>query len=236
MYDAESGALLRRYRDGEAAVAGFLDDYAFLTQGLLDLYEAQFDLEHLETARRLTEKQVELFEDTAGGGFFGAEAAPDRVFEMKDDYDGAEPAGNSVAVMNLLRLARMTGEARFRQSAEARAGGFRIAALGYALGLAADAGGLRVPDPANRGKSCSWASVASPDTRALMRALSGSLRPKPGGAAGGFRRDATQAGGWYPRNRSHAPRRWTSERVRLPRLRLPGPRFRARRELAALLQ
>jgi uncharacterized protein YyaL (SSP411 family) len=119
LYDEGSGTLLRRYRAGEAAIPGFLDDYALFVQGLLDLYEAQFDLRHLELAVRLTEKQRELFEDAQSGAFFST-AADDRrlVLRVKEDYDGAEPSGNSVAVMNLLRLARMTNRPAFADSAE----------------------------------------------------------------------------------------------------------------------
>jgi uncharacterized protein YyaL (SSP411 family) len=118
MYVAPSGTLLRRYRQGEAAVPGFLEDYALVAQGLLDLYQAQFEVERLEMAARLTRKQMELFEDREGGGFFSAAAARDLVLQVKEDYDGAEPSGNSVAAMNLLRLARMTGRSEFREAAE----------------------------------------------------------------------------------------------------------------------
>ena len=115
----EAGLLLRRYRDGEAAIPGFLDDYAFFAQGLLDLYEADFDLRDLELAVELTEKQLELFEDPQNGAFFSAPAsANDLLLRMKDDYDGAEPSGNSVAILNLLRLARITAREDFRDSAE----------------------------------------------------------------------------------------------------------------------
>jgi len=109
MCHPQSGALLRRYRQGEAAIPAFLDDYALFAQGLLDLYEAQFDRRDLELAIRLTEKQMELFEDPAQGAFF-ASAADDAslVMRVKEDYDGAEPSGNSIAAMNLLRLARFT--------------------------------------------------------------------------------------------------------------------------------
>jgi uncharacterized protein YyaL (SSP411 family) len=170
MYSAESGTLLRRYREGEAAVPGFLDDYAFLTQGLLDLYEAQFDLEHLEAARRLTEKQIQLFEDSARGGFFGAEAAPDLVLEVKEDYDGAEPSGNSVAVLNLLRLARMTGEARFQQSAERALAAFgsRLAATPSALPQMLAACEFLIRKPR---EIVLAGERGAPDTHALMRAL-----------------------------------------------------------------
>jgi uncharacterized protein YyaL (SSP411 family) len=119
MYSVESGYLLRRYRQGEAAIPGFLDDYAMAAQGLLDLYEAQFDLRHLQLAIRLTGKQRELFEDRQHGGFFSTDARDSSLVMMvKEDYDGAEPSGNSVAAMNLLRLARITGRAEFRESAE----------------------------------------------------------------------------------------------------------------------
>ena len=119
LYDAPSGRLLRRYREGDAAIPAFLDDYAMFVQGLLDLYEAQFDRRHLELAARLTEKQIELFEDTESGAFFSTAAGDHRlVLRVKEDYDGAEPSGNSVALMNLVRLARMTNRADFRESAE----------------------------------------------------------------------------------------------------------------------
>ncbi|MEO8591775.1 MAG: thioredoxin domain-containing protein, partial [Candidatus Solibacter sp.] len=119
LYDPATGLLLRRYRAGEAAIPAFLDDYSMFVQGLLDLYEAQFDLRHLELAVRLTEKQRELFEDTENGGFFSSTAgARDLVLRVKEDYDGAEPSGNSVAVSNLLRLALLVNRADFRESAE----------------------------------------------------------------------------------------------------------------------
>jgi uncharacterized protein YyaL (SSP411 family) len=125
-YDPQTGVLLRRYRQGEAAIPGFLDDYAMFVQGLLDLYETQFDYRHLELAIRLTEKQRELFEDREHGAFFSSPADdPTLVMRIKDDYDGAEPSGNSVAVMNLLRLAQMTNRADFRESAERALGALR---------------------------------------------------------------------------------------------------------------
>jgi uncharacterized protein YyaL (SSP411 family) len=119
MHDASAGTLLRRYRQGEAAIPGFLDDYAFFTQALLDLYETDFELRYLSTAVRLVEKQLALFEDTKQGAFFSTAASdPSLVMRMKDDYDGAEPSGNSIAVLNLLRLAQITKRKEFRDSAE----------------------------------------------------------------------------------------------------------------------
>jgi len=119
MYDPATGVLLRRYREGEAAIQGFLDDYALFAQSLLDLYEAQFDRRHLDLAIRVTEKQRELFEDRQNGGFFSsAEGDRSLVLRVKEDYDGAEPSGNSIAALNLLRLGQITGRAEFSESAE----------------------------------------------------------------------------------------------------------------------
>jgi hypothetical protein len=119
MYDAKTGSLLRRYRQQDAAIPGFLDDYALFTQALLDLYETQFDVRYLETAVKLAGKQSELFEDRQHGGFFSTAGGDSSLLiRMKDDYDGAEPSGNSVAALNLLRLAQMTDRQDLRESAE----------------------------------------------------------------------------------------------------------------------
>jgi uncharacterized protein YyaL (SSP411 family) len=136
MYDAASGVLLRRFREGDAAIPGFLDDYALFAQALLDLYEAQFDRRHLDLALRLTEKQRELFEDTSHGAFFSSpEGASGLVLRVKEDYDGAEPSGNSVALGNLLRLGEMANREDLRASAERLLAAFaaRLTALPAAL-------------------------------------------------------------------------------------------------------
>jgi uncharacterized protein YyaL (SSP411 family) len=118
MCDPDTMLLHRRFRDGEAAIPGFLDDYAFLIAALLDLYEAGFDLRHLDTAVTLTRKMRDLFEDPEKGGFFTTAAGDSSlVLRMKDDYDGAEPSGNSIALLDLLRLAHITGRAEFREAA-----------------------------------------------------------------------------------------------------------------------
>ncbi|MBI5556954.1 MAG: thioredoxin domain-containing protein [Deltaproteobacteria bacterium] len=110
LVDRETGALLRRYRQGEAGLAAQLDDYAFLIQGLIDLYESSFVISYLQSAIKLTEKQIELFADQRSGGFFdttGHDAT--LLMRMKNDYDSAEPAANSVAALNLLRLTPLGG-------------------------------------------------------------------------------------------------------------------------------
>jgi uncharacterized protein YyaL (SSP411 family) len=114
-----SGRLLRRYRDGHMAYRGFLDDYAFLVWGLLDLYEAVFDLRYLEEALRLNKEMLDLFWDERQGGcFFTPHDGEQLIVRDKEIYDGAVPSGNSVAVLNLLRLSRMTGDVFLEQKAE----------------------------------------------------------------------------------------------------------------------
>jgi hypothetical protein len=112
MWSSETRTLLRRYRLGEAAIPGFLDDYASFIRALTDLYEAAFDVRDLELALELAARMIELFEDKDQGGFFSTSNQPKEtalLLRMKDDYDGAEPSGNSVAALALLRLERMTG-------------------------------------------------------------------------------------------------------------------------------
>ena len=111
LYDEKSKLLFRNYRDGRSAVEGFADDYAFVVQGLLDLYEASFDVEWLKFATQLQETQDRLFLDAKNGGYFTTSGKDASVLlRMKDDNDSAEPAASSVAALNLLRLAQIRGE------------------------------------------------------------------------------------------------------------------------------
>lgn len=119
MYDPSTGELLRRFCDGEAAVPAFLDDYAFLAQALLDLFEASFESKYLSLTVDLAQRGLARFEDTEQGGFFSTlEGERDLLLRMKDEYDGAEPSGNSVATDVLLRLAHVTGDPEFARRAE----------------------------------------------------------------------------------------------------------------------
>ncbi len=112
------GCLLRRCSEGEARFAGGLDDHAFLVQGLLDLYEADFDLRWLEEAERLNERMLVLFSDEESGTFFDAEAgAADLLVRPRDATDGAAPSGTAVAVKNLLRLSHLLASSELRERA-----------------------------------------------------------------------------------------------------------------------
>jgi hypothetical protein len=125
MWDAQSGQLLRRYRAGDAAIPGFLDDYAGFANALVDLYETTFELRYLEAAGKMADVMRGKFEDREGGGFYStAEGDESLILRMKEDYDGAEPSGNSLAITVLLRLASMMANEGFRQSAMRALGAF----------------------------------------------------------------------------------------------------------------
>jgi uncharacterized protein YyaL (SSP411 family) len=107
LYEEKNKLLYRNYRAGRSDIEGFADDYAFIIQALLDLYEASFDVEWLKFATELQETQDRLFFDEKNGGYFSTSGKDHSVFlRMKDDNDGAEPAASSIAALNLLRLSQ----------------------------------------------------------------------------------------------------------------------------------
>jgi hypothetical protein len=114
----ENGRLCHRLVKGEARVDGFLDDYAFLVLGLIDVYEASFELKYLRSALELTGVMIEEFWDKDAHGFYyTAEDAEEVIARRKETYDGAVPSGNSVAMLNLLRLARLTASPAYEEMA-----------------------------------------------------------------------------------------------------------------------
>jgi uncharacterized protein YyaL (SSP411 family) len=119
--------LLRSYRGTAGATNGFAEDYAFLIQGLLDLYEADFDVRWLQWAGELQVQMNALFADPKGGYFSTEEGAIDILFRMKEDHDGAEPSANSVAAMNLARLGRIFDRKEFQHAASRVLGAFHTA-------------------------------------------------------------------------------------------------------------
>ncbi|MFH1799912.1 MAG: thioredoxin domain-containing protein [Candidatus Omnitrophota bacterium] len=105
----KDGRLMHRYRDGEVAITGFIDDYGFFTQGLYDLYEATFDPRYLGEADFFLKDMFRLFWDPAVGGFFlTGKDAEKLIARTKELYDGAIPSGNSVAILSLFRIGRLT--------------------------------------------------------------------------------------------------------------------------------
>lgn len=173
----EDGSLLHRFRDGAAGITSHLDDYAFLVWGLIELYETTFSVSHLKKALQLTDYMLEHFWDVDGGGlYFTSDEGESLLVRQKENYDGAVPSGNSVAMLNLLRLARITGnsglEQKASQLARAFSGGVRqmpaahtlmMTALDFAIGPAFEV--VIAGDP------------RATDTRALLDALHSRFLP-----------------------------------------------------------
>lgn len=113
------GRLLHRYWEGEASITGFLEDYAFMVWGLIELYQATMDKVYLKKALNLNFLQMGSFMDNEGGFFHTSKDSETLLFRNKDVYDGAIPSGNSVSVLNLLRLARITGNMELEEKAYA---------------------------------------------------------------------------------------------------------------------
>jgi len=114
LYKTDTKTLIRNYREGPSSTSGFCQDYAFLITGLVDLYEASFDIQWLRWAADLQARQNELFWDKNGDGFFNvAEGDKSLLFRTKEEHDGAEPSENSYAALNLQRLGQMLGRSEW---------------------------------------------------------------------------------------------------------------------------
>lgn len=171
------GGLLHRYREGDISVEGNLDDYAFLIWGLIELYQAGFHVPNLQAAMELCEYTRIHFWDEEGGGFYFTSDAQEQILaRTKETYDGAVPSGNSVQLMNLLRLARMTGRTELEERAWRMAKAFGtllrqspsaftqwMISLDFAFGPASEVVIAGEPEAA--------------DTRELLRALRGTFIP-----------------------------------------------------------
>jgi len=119
LYDESRKLLFRNYREGRSHIEGFADDYAFVIQGLIDLYEASFDVEWLKFAIELQKTQDRLFFDEKNGGYFSTSGKDSSMpLRLKDDNDSAEPAASSVTALNLLRLAQFRGDKQLEDRAK----------------------------------------------------------------------------------------------------------------------
>jgi uncharacterized protein YyaL (SSP411 family) len=128
--------LLRRHREGESAYPGYLDDYAFFVWGLIESYEATFEVRFLEEAVAFQDAMVDLFWDEGQGGFFFSGKENEvLIIQSKDAYDGALPSGKSVAALNLVRLGRMIGKPEWEQRADEVLQAFASSIVSYPAGF-----------------------------------------------------------------------------------------------------
>ena len=171
LWDAERRVLYRCFRGGRVSIPGYAEDYAFLTWGLIELFQADGDPGWLRWALDLQACQDELFWDAQGGGWFSTTGAdPSVLLRLKEDYDGAEPSAGSVSAQNLLTLIRLTGDNGLRRRLDDALGRFgpRLGQVARVVPLLASvlssyhAGSSQVVVVGERGR---------PDTLALRRVI-----------------------------------------------------------------
>ncbi|HEY5912097.1 MAG TPA: thioredoxin domain-containing protein [Verrucomicrobiae bacterium] len=177
LWDETTKTLYHRWREGEHDQVQLLDAYAFLILGVIDLYEATLEPECLEFALALSETLLARFYDAANGGFWqGLEGAEDLILRLKQDYDGAEPSGNSVAVLALLKLGRITARKEFTDAAEATLRFFapRLHQVPQALTVLLQALDFWLDEP---GRAVVAGGAGEASTRALVHAIHSVYQP-----------------------------------------------------------
>jgi uncharacterized protein YyaL (SSP411 family) len=178
--DAQTGRLHKRWRRGDAAFPAVLDDYAFFAWGLIELHQATQEPERLAQAAELTELTLKHFGDPEQGGFFLTADDGEQLFlRAKEVYDGAEPSGNSVTCLNLLRLASLLARPEWEAEAERS---FQAFAGAVAQGPAAHSLMMQALDLAvgPRHEVVIAGDPEAKDTQALLRALRSGFHPGAG--------------------------------------------------------
>jgi uncharacterized protein YyaL (SSP411 family) len=171
MHDAD-GRLLRTYNRGQAKLPAHLEDHAFLLEALLTLYEATFDARWFAQARALADEILDRFGDPERGGFFAVAADHELVARRKELEDSPIPAGASSAAFGLLRLAALTGEARYEEAAVGQ-----LALLHTLAPQHPNAFGHLLQAIAFRLARVKEVALVGEDTRALERVVREQLRP-----------------------------------------------------------
>jgi uncharacterized protein len=177
MWQDDRAVLLRRYRNGDAAIEAYAEDYAFLVFGILELFQADGDPEWLEWALALQRAQDRLFWDVHDGGWFSTTGDdPSVLVRMKEEYDGAEPSASGVGAWNLLTLAHLTGDSAYEARARQvfAAFGTRLTSLGRALPFMASALSIAQAPPE---QIVVVGDRDRPETTALWRAANARYRP-----------------------------------------------------------
>jgi hypothetical protein len=177
LWDAKTKTLWHRWRDGERDNVQLMEGYAFLLAGVLDLYEATLASEQFDFAIALAESMMTRFYDAENGGFWqSAAGAKDLILRVKEDYDGAEPSGNSVAILALLKLGRITDRPEFTQAAEKSLRLFanRLQQTPQAVPYMLQALDFSLQEPC---RAVVAGDPGSPQARALLRAIHSVYQP-----------------------------------------------------------
>ncbi len=171
------GRLLHRWRDGEAAVPGLLDDYAFMIWGLIELYGATGEVRWLRRALRLQEVQDTFFHDPEGGGYWMTPADGDALLvRRKEGHDGALPSGNAASLFNLLRLSLLLGRPEYGERARGVLRAFATQVRHHPIGSTMFLCG--VDFALSGGRSVIVAGEPDqPDTEAMLAAVRGTYAP-----------------------------------------------------------
>jgi uncharacterized protein YyaL (SSP411 family) len=171
------GTLYHRWRDGERDQVQLLEGYAFLLSGVIELYEATIEPRYLDFAVALAESMLARFYDSENSGFWQSAAdAPDLILRVKEDYDGAEPSGNSVAILALLKLGKIADRAEFTKAAEQSLCLFspRLEQLPQAVPYMMAALDFSLQEPR---RAVVAGDHAQRETRALLRAIHSVYQP-----------------------------------------------------------
>ncbi len=174
LWDAPSKTLYHGWRDGRRDNVQLLSGYAFLLSGVLDLYQATLAPAHLDFALALAETMLDRFSDSEGGGFWQSPpGAADLILRVKEDYDGAEPGGNSVAALALLELGTITGRPEFMGAARKtlRLFASRLDQLPQAVPSMLQALDFSLDEPARFVLAEDPAAGPGPQRRALLNAV-----------------------------------------------------------------
>jgi len=177
LWDAASKTLYHRWRDGEHDTVQLLNGYAFLLAGVVDFYEATLEPASLDFAAALAEGMIARFFDASQGAFWQSPPnSPDLIVTFKDDYDGAEPAGNSVACLALLRLGKITARSEFTEAAQKTLGFFsrRLEQFPQALPYMLGALDFSLAEPL---RVVIAGDPAQPETRRLLQAVHSVFQP-----------------------------------------------------------
>ncbi|MDB6065306.1 MAG: hypothetical protein JWR26_1514 [Pedosphaera sp.] len=178
LWDAKTGTLYHRWRDGERDSVQLQSAYAFMLSGVVELYEATLDAKHLDFAIALADGMIARFADKEAGGFWqSAGDAPDLILRVKEDYDGAEPSGNSVAILALFKLAAVTDRADYKKTAEAglRLFGQRLQSFPQAVPYLLQAFAFSLEEPK---RVVVVGDLSKPETRGLLRAAQSVYQPR----------------------------------------------------------